>query len=746
MLIMGSGTNTRARVTTAAWDRVRVIVAVVCLAAVATAVVVHVPAGLAATAPAVSITSHPAGDSSSADAVFAFSVDDPLAQLACSLDRTDWSPCASPVTYTGLSDGLHLFNVRATDAAGNASTASFSWTIAAPAGPASLLRGTRLAFVSTRDGNGEIYVTDGSTQTRLTTNAVDDDEPDVSPDGTKIAFQRGLPPYVDTDVWIMNADGTTQIQLTSSGENYSPTFSPDGSKIAFESTRDGNSELYVMNANGSSQTRLTTTLTLDEGEPTWSPAGVIAYQSGGSYSAGTQIFTIAAGGGSPTQLTSLGNNYSPAYSPDGSKIAFESTRDGNSELYVMNANGSSQTRLTNSAVAESEPSWSPDGAAIAYYGGSSTYYGSDQISVIPSSGGTPSKLTSGADNRVPSWFPLAQPSTPPSGGGSPGSGGGGGSGGSTGGGGALPDLTVTGGASPAGAHVGDDIALVLTTSNLGGGSATGVQLAVVLPAGFELSSAVTDRGPGCLLASTTLTCKLDFLPPQLHGTVTVRGRITAHGPLTFAATISSGQTDAVPSNNTTMIIYAVADDTGSQPGGGDEPPATIVGTPGNDVLIGTAADEVFVGGGGNDRILGGGGNDVIDGGTGNDILIGGAGRDHLIGGPGNDRIAGGTGNDVIDGGAGNDRVDGGAGNDRIVAGSGNDIVDGGAGDDHLLGGAGQDHLRGGTGHDQMFGGVGRDVIEARDGRGDSVNGGPGFDTARFDRHLDAVVAVEKFLP
>ena len=142
-----------------------------------------------------------------------------------------------------------------------------------------------------------------------------------------------------------------------------------GAQIVFESTRDGNSELYVMNADGSGQTRFTVTPTLHESEPSWSSSGFIAYQRGGPYTA-TQIFRMNADGTAVFPLTAAGENFSPAFSSDGSKIAFESMRDGNPELYVMNAAGGSQTRLTTTpTLGEGEPSWSPDDAAIAYHAG-----------------------------------------------------------------------------------------------------------------------------------------------------------------------------------------------------------------------------------------------------------------------------------------------------------------------------------------------------------------------------------------
>lgn len=69
-----------------------------------------------------------------------------------------------------------------------------------------------------------------------------------------------------------------------------------------------------------------------------------------------------------TQLTTDGNNGAPAWSPDGSRIAFVSVRDGNTEIYVMNANGTNQVRLTSNSASEGSPRWSPDGRAIVFVG------------------------------------------------------------------------------------------------------------------------------------------------------------------------------------------------------------------------------------------------------------------------------------------------------------------------------------------------------------------------------------------
>jgi predicted extracellular nuclease len=110
-------------------------------------------------------------------------------------------------------------------------------------------------------------------------------------------------------------------------------------------------------------------------------------------------------------------------------------------------------------------------------------------------------------------------------------------------------------------------------------------------------------------------------------------------------------------------------------------PATIIGTPGDDVLIGTNQADVIVAFGGNDTILAGNGDDVICAGYGDDTIDGGNGIDSIDAGYGNDTINGGNGNDVIDGGFGDDVVSGDRGDDVLDGGDGVDTIDGGRGND-----------------------------------------------------------------
>ncbi len=178
---------------------------------------------------------------------------------------------------------------------------------------------------------------DGSGFVELTTGNVDRD-PSWSPDGKHLVYSGER--FGGANIIRMNADGTNQIALTDSQfplGNFEPAWSPDGTKIAFVSSRAGagRSEIWVMSANGNNLVRLTI----------------------------NPVFAVDAGG--PV----YGKDFSPAWSPDGTKIVFWSTRLdlANSEIYVMNADGSNQVRLTNNSANDSDPVWSRDGQRIAFF-------------------------------------------------------------------------------------------------------------------------------------------------------------------------------------------------------------------------------------------------------------------------------------------------------------------------------------------------------------------------------------------
>ena len=237
-----------------------------------------------------------------------------------------------------------------------------------------------------------------------------------SPDGQKIAFTAWSDKTPTSDVFVMNADGSGKERLTRDpGWESGVAWSPDGQKIAFARVRDGGKfEIYTMNTDGSEQRRLTSEAW--GGEHAWSPVGdKIAFvsrrdgnaeiyrdehrrewaaepdaQHGGRQEPGLvarrpqdRLRKQLAGQRherrrEPGQrrLTRKGRNFAPAWSPDGQKIAFERRfgrkkygpcngcgRASTFEIWVMNADGSGQQRLTAQGA---QPGWSPDGQKIAF--------------------------------------------------------------------------------------------------------------------------------------------------------------------------------------------------------------------------------------------------------------------------------------------------------------------------------------------------------------------------------------------
>ena len=266
----------------------------------------------------------------------------------------------------------------------------------------------KIVFTSNFTGNNEIWIMnpDGTDQVRLTNDPADDSYPNFSRDGSKIVFvsnRDGNP-----EIYVMNAAGAFQTRLTNNaGTDSEPVFSPDGSMIVFSSNQDGNHEIYIMFADGTGPTRLTTN-TQDDGQAEFSPNGTqIIFSRLAANQTDAHIITMDLNGANPVPLTSgsFVLNGFPSYSPNGQKIVFSrvSISHTNPEVYVMDSNGANAVRLTTAAGQDMEPDFSPDGSKIAFR---SERDGNAEIYVMNADGTDQDRITfDGAptSNFAPSW-------------------------------------------------------------------------------------------------------------------------------------------------------------------------------------------------------------------------------------------------------------------------------------------------------------------------------------------------------
>ena len=211
----------------------------------------------------------------------------------------------------------------------------------------------------------------------------------------------------------------SKIFLTMTLMNGTPSWSPDGKRIAYASKRDDghehpHREIYVMDADGKNQQRLTNNHDNDQ-FPSWSPGGKrIVFSSVkeghfiGEVKITDEIYVMDADGGNQQRLTeNRKNDWFPSWSPDGKRIAFASDRKGdlqNFEIYVMDANGGNQQRLTENRKNDWFPSWSPDGKRIAFVSNRTRDLNPD-IYVMDADGSNPRNLTNHPDDdEDPAWF------------------------------------------------------------------------------------------------------------------------------------------------------------------------------------------------------------------------------------------------------------------------------------------------------------------------------------------------------
>src|SRR5215207_6290951 len=202
--------------------------------------------------------------------------------------------------------------------------------------------------------------------------------PAYSPDNTRIAFEsnRDATSAGNTDIFVMDSAGNGETNLTpgTQARNAGPAWSPDGKKIAFSSDRTDNVDIYVMNPDGTGLRRITDNAA-EERSPTWSPDGKrIAFTSdhdGRPEAWAVDVDPAGTGlGTNPTKLvTAEVGLEKPAFSPDGTKMAYSTFRGGtvkDLDVCVTTLATKGQDCLTGNLAPDLDPAWSPDGTEIIF--------------------------------------------------------------------------------------------------------------------------------------------------------------------------------------------------------------------------------------------------------------------------------------------------------------------------------------------------------------------------------------------
>ncbi len=267
----------------------------------------------------------------------------------------------------------------------------------------------KITFMRGGEAGWDLWITnaDGSDQRQITHMKDSIANSRLSPDGTKVVFERWAYGGTSGDIWTIGIDGSGLTRLTGPGQsrNFAPNWSPDGTRIAFASDRDtpGLPRLFVMNVDGSNIVRLISDPLLMGDDPNWSPDGARIAFSGDVGAGRAGIWIVDADGSRPVNLTpDTEFAVQPDWSPDGTQLVFASWVGSRYLVFVMNADGTDRRQVPATFFDYEGPAWSPLGDQIAVAAAHSTE--PMELYLMDTDGSNVVRLTDSVEaNHDPSW-------------------------------------------------------------------------------------------------------------------------------------------------------------------------------------------------------------------------------------------------------------------------------------------------------------------------------------------------------
>jgi TolB protein len=256
----------------------------------------------------------------------------------------------------------------------------------------------QIVFSSNRSGAWRIWMAkaDGSDLKQLTKPDGDDldVDPVFSPDGKSILFTstRGG----KTGVWRMLVDGSKPEQICDGDQ---AEWSPDAAKIVLRR----NERIFMRDLTRGKETSLSPEDWPHCSGPAWSPDGKsIAFAA--RFESGNAIYFVPAEGGKPTKVYDKQGACEPHWSPDGTRIVYETE----THICTINPDGTKNRVITYFGGVQRYARYSPDGKLLVFCQGVSEQ-GPWELYVIPATGGTPEKLVEGSSNMYPDWSESRRP-------------------------------------------------------------------------------------------------------------------------------------------------------------------------------------------------------------------------------------------------------------------------------------------------------------------------------------------------